>query len=95
MAELSRMHPKSVNAYENLVGYVFQGRYMGVQQNKSSGTLREVFQVDSNAGNDDLLNFFQHIRHWNSKSYGQVKFDLDSRSASSSCKMMCRMKKLF
>ena len=73
MADLSRMHPKARHAYQNLVGYEFQGRFMEVQQNQSSGTLRAVFQMDSNAGNDDLLNLFATIRHWNSKSYGEVQ----------------------
>ena len=72
MADLRNIHPKSVNAYDDLVGYVFQGRYMGVEQNKSSGTMRSVFQVDSDAGNDELLNLFSRIRRWNSKSYGEV-----------------------
>ena len=67
------VHQKSVEEYEDLVGYVFKGQYLGVKQNKDYGTWRSLFGVDEDdEDNQTLLDKLNTIRKWNSKSHAVV-----------------------
>ena len=70
-----RVHPTVVKAYKQLEGYIFSGKYLGVQRNREYGTRRAVFEVDSqDPRNRYLLNMFSEIRRWNSHSHALVRF---------------------
>ena len=67
------VHYGSVEEYEDLVGYVFEGQYLGVKQNKDYGTWRAVFEVDSYGRNyHELMDKLNEIRKWNYKSQAVV-----------------------
>ena len=70
-----RIHPKSLEAYKQLKGRVFSGRYHGIHKNKDYGTKRAIFEVDSqDPDNENLLDLFSTIREWNPQSEAKVRF---------------------
>ena len=66
---------ESAETYKQLVGQVFSGTYIGLQENNDYGTLRAVFEVDpEDPQNKDLLELVSTIRKLNDHSNTKVRF---------------------
>ena len=65
---------ESAETYKQLVGQVFSGTYVGLQENKDYGTERAVFQINQeDPHNKGLLQLFSTIRKLNDQSNTKVR----------------------
>ena len=72
---------ESAETYKQLVGQVFSGTYVGLQENKDYGTERAVFQINQeDPHNKGLLQLFSTIRKLNDQSNTKVRLPPDLKS---------------